>query len=102
MKTLTKNLIGLILTGVLHYLLVMPIIISENIRLPSDGKMFGAMLVQVIGFPFISFLIPGIIAWVVYTNNKTFWRYFYSTGWIIYILILIIYSYVLGHLKFMN
>ena len=101
MKKSTKNLIGLVLTGVLYSLIIMPIIIGENVRLPFNGNMFGAMLVLVIGFPLLSFLIPGIIALNVYVNNKTFWRYFYSTGWMIYILILILYSYVLGNLNFM-
>ena len=95
-KNLIGNLIGLVITGVFYFLIVMPII-DENIRLPYNGKMFGALLVWVITIPLLSFLIPGIIALVAYTNKKTFWRYFYYTGWIIYILILIFYSYALGH-----
>lgn len=102
MKKHTKNLIGLVLTAVFYVLIVMPIIIGENIRLPVNAKMFGAMLILVIGFPLVSFIIPGIIALNVYFGKKPFWKYFYVTGWIIFILILILYSFVLGNLKFMD
>jgi hypothetical protein len=89
MKKSTKNLIGLIITGFLYYSIVLPLIMGENIRLPINGEMFGAMLVWVIGFPLLSFLIPGIIALVVYMIKKTFWSNFYYTGWAIFILILV-------------
>jgi len=102
MNKITKNIIGLVLTGLLHCIVVIPILTGASIKLPSDVKMLGAMLIQVIALPLISFLIPGIIAFNLYTENKTFWKYFYSTGWIIYILVLIIYSFVLGNLKLMN
>ena len=102
MKKFTKNIIGLVLIGVLHYLIVLPIITGENIRLPFNGRMFGTMLIWVMGFPLLSFLIPGIIALVVYRNNKIFWRYFYYTGWIIYIFILFLVSLIIYNLKFMG
>jgi len=101
MKKAIINLIGLIFTGVFHYLIVMPIIKGENIRLPFNGHMFEEMLIWVIGFPLLSFLIPGIIALNEYVGKKTFWRYFYYTGWIIYFLILILLSFIICNLKFM-
>lgn len=96
-KKLVCNLIGLIITGVLYVLIVMPILMGEHIRLPNNGKMFGVMLLWVIAFPLLSFLIPGIIALLEYTKSKTFWRYFYYAGWIIYILVLIFFSFALGN-----
>lgn len=57
-KKLIGNLIGLVITGVLYALIVMPILMGEHIRLPNNGKMFGVLSLWVIAFPILSFLIP--------------------------------------------
>jgi len=92
-----KNIVGLILIGFIYSTIAMPLILGETIRFSLNG----AMLLNVIGLPLISFVIPGIIALNIYANKKVFWGHFYNTGWIIYILILIGYSFVLSGLKFM-
>jgi len=97
MKKSTKNLIGLALIGVFYVLIVMPMLMNEPIRLPSNGKMFGAMMLWVFAFPTLSFLIPGIIALIDYTKEKALWRYFYHAGWVIYILLLVLFSAALGN-----
>ena len=97
MKKSTKNLIGLVLTAVFYVLIVMPILMGEPIRLPLNGNMFSVMLLWVIVFPLLSFIIPGLIALIEYTKNKIFWRYFYYTGWTIYIFILILFSIALDN-----
>ena len=102
MKKATINLIGMVLIGFLYYLFLMPIILGEANRFPLNWAMFGLMLVHAIAFPLISFIIPGIIAINVYADKKIFWKNFYYTGWIIYTLVLIIYSFVICNLKFMN
>jgi len=101
MKKATINLIGLFLTGVLYFLIIGPIITGQTIIFPTSWSMFGVILLFVIGSPLVSFIIPGIIAINEYVEKKPFWKYFYSTGWIIYILILIVYSIVLNGLKYM-
>src|SRR5690606_9775896 len=97
MKKSTKNLIGLALAGLFYVLVLMPILMSEPIRLPSDGNMLGVTLLWVLAFPTLSFLIPGMIALIEYTKNRTFWRYFYHTGWVIYIFLLVLFSVALGN-----
>ena len=94
-KKLIGNLIGLVITGVLYVFIAMPILMGE--RLPNNGKIFGVVSLWVITFLFLSFIIPGIIALLEYTKSKTFWRYFYYAGWIIYILILIFFSFALAN-----
>jgi len=102
MKKATINFIGLVLIGFLYYLFLMPVILGEANRFPLNWAMFGLMVVHAIALPLISFIIPGIIAINVYVDKKIFWKNFYYTGWIIYILILIIYSFVICNLKYMN
>lgn len=97
MERVAKNVIGLILIGIVHYLILMPLIIGEAISFSFNG----AMLLNIIGLPLISFVIPGIIALITYTKKQLFWKNFYQSVWIIYILILIVYSFVLSGLKFM-
>ncbi|HEY5591505.1 MAG TPA: hypothetical protein VIK55_10850 [Paludibacter sp.] len=101
MKKATKNLIGLFFTGVFYFSIIGPIIIGETIRFPYSWSMFGVLMMCVIGFPLVSFIIPGIIAFNEYVEKKPFWKYFYYSGWIIYSLILIVYSFVLNGLKYM-
>ena len=101
MKKAIKNLSGLAITGALYFLIISPIITGETIRFPYSWSMFGVMLLLIIGIPLISFIIPGIIALNEYVEKKPFWKYFYYTGWIIYIIVLIVFSFVLNGLKYM-
>ena len=96
MKKSTKNVIGLVLIGTIYVLIIMPILMGEQIRLPNINR-FAVMLLWITMFLLSSFLIPGIIALIEYTNKKTFWRYFYYTGWTIYISILILFSIILSN-----
>ena len=96
-KKLLGNLFGLLLTAGIYVLFVMPFLMGEHPGLPYTGKMLGAKMLWIIAFLFSSFLIPGIIGLFEYVKNKSFWRYFYSTGWIIFIIVLIVFSTILSN-----